>query len=199
MEKKFLKMEAIGYGWKTYKENALFLSGIVIFVSMLQYIPTYLSENLGMGEAGVVLLATLIRGFVDLGMIGIALKIYRERETGFSEFFGNTGYLLTYLLTSIIYGGLVMLGTLILIVPGIYIATSLGFFGYFIVDRGNGIKEALKNSRKITEGYKMDIFLLWVSLTLINLLGALLMLIGLLITIPVSLMAVTYVYGKLTD
>ena len=58
--------------------------------------------------------------------------------------------------------------------------------------------EALKESRSVTTGYKWDLALWSLVLIALNLLGTLLLLIGLFITMPVTLMASIYVYRRLS-
>jgi len=89
------------------------------------------------------------------------------------------------------------LGTLLLIVPGIILGIKFMFFSYFIVDKNAGIIESLEKSAELTKGSKTNIFLLALLLWLINAAGALCLGIGLIITMPLSMTAVAYVYRKL--
>lgn len=81
---------------------------------------------------------------------------------------------------------MVVVGLLFLIVPGIYLGLKYQFFGYLIVDRGMGPFEALKESGRLTEGAKTDLFVFWLSLFC----GILVIMIvlGLLIALPIGLL-----------
>jgi len=71
------------------------------------------------------------------------------------------------------------------------------FFGYFIVERGLGPVKALQQSNALTKGAKWDLFIFGLLLCGINLLGALVFLIGLFVTIPTTMVAIAYVYRRL--
>ena len=94
---------------------------------------------------------------------------------------------------------LIVLGIILLIILGIILAIKFQFFGYFIVDKGDGPIEALKKSSAITTGAKWNLFLLYLLLLLINLLGAIFLLIGLFVTIPTTMVAIAFVYRKLLN
>ena len=102
-----------------------------------------------------------------------------------------------YILSLIIYGLIVLAGLILLIIPGIIWAIKFQFFGYFIVDKGLGPIESLKQSAKITKDTKWTLFLFGLLSGLINLLGALLLLVGLFATVPTTMMAKAFVYRKL--
>jgi uncharacterized membrane protein len=91
----------------------------------------------------------------------------------------------------------VAIGFVFLIIPGIYLAITFGFFGYNIVDKEHGIMESIEQSAAITRAQKWDLFAFGVVLFFFNLAGAIALGIGLLITVPVSMIALAYVYRKL--
>ena len=59
--------------------------------------------------------------------------------------------------------------------------------------------EALKASSRATMGSKWDLFLFGLLLGLMNFAGVLLFLVGLFVTIPISMVACAYVYRRLTE
>jgi uncharacterized membrane protein len=61
---------------------------------------------------------------------------------------------------SILYSLAVLVGLVLLIVPGIYLAVALFFYNYEIVVEGENALEALSNSWSLTSGYRLDLFLL---------------------------------------
>jgi uncharacterized membrane protein len=67
------------------------------------------------------------------------------------------------------------------------------------VDRNLGLKEAFKKSGQITEGVKREVFLFFLLILVINLLGMLAFAIGLFTTLPATMIAYTFVYRKLLD
>jgi hypothetical protein len=81
----------------------------------------------------------------------------------------------------------------------VFMGTRLTFFSYFIIDKETGIIESIKASWKATEGNFWPLFLLQLILAGINVLGALALLFGLLITMPLSMLAMAAAYKKLTS
>jgi len=56
-----------------------------------------------------------------------------------------------------VYGAVVFVGFLLLIIPGVYWSLKYGQYRMLIVDKNLGIFESIKESGRITEGYKMKI------------------------------------------
>ena len=92
---------------------------------------------------------------------------------------------------------MVAVGLILLIIPGIYLAIKYQFFSFLIVDKNMGIMESFKKSEEMTQGVKMNLLLFSLALAGINILGALVFLVGLIVTIPTTVMATVYVYRKL--
>jgi len=79
-------------------------------------------------------------------------------------------------------------------VPGIILALAFIFSSYLIVDKGKGPIEAMKESWRITKGHWWKLFLLVLAIIGLNILGFILLLVGLLVTIPVSMIALSHAY-----
>jgi len=75
-----------------------------------------------------------------------------------------------------------------------YLWIKAYFFIYYIVDQNLGALEAIKKSLIITTGYEGDLFILWVSTIIINFLGMLLYGIGLILTLPYTLIVLSMFY-----
>jgi uncharacterized membrane protein len=88
-------------------------------------------------------------------------------------------------------------GFILLIIPGIFFALRLQFTCYLIVDKNLGPVEAVKTSWKITKGNAWNLFFLGILLGLINILGLLCLIVGLFVTVPLTMLATTFVYRKL--
>ncbi len=95
---------------------------------------------------------------------------------------------------SILFGALVIAFGVIT-----YINIRFFFTTYVIVDKNVNTFKAMRASSVLTKGYKLRIFVLTCMLALINILGALFFMVGLLITIPVSMMVITYAYRQRHD
>ena len=77
-----------------------------------------------------------------------------------------------------------------------YLSLKTNFFSYFILDKDMGPVEALSESLTRTTGLEFELFIIYVILALINLIGALLFGLGLLFTIPYSWLVVSVIYTR---
>ena len=84
-----------------------------------------------------------------------------------------------------------------LIVPGIIFTLMFLFTTFIVVDRELGPIEAMKDSHRITRGHKWPLLGFLVLLMLINLAGLMALVVGLLVTIPVTSLAFTHAYRVL--
>ncbi len=134
---------------------------------------------------------------VDMAWVRISLRVSTEGKGSFSDLIPNARMLLNYVAGTVLYHLIVLGGCLLVIVPGIIWALKFQFYGYLIVDKRLGPVAALKESGRITDGVKEDLFLLCLLVGLINLLGALCLVIGLLATVPIGFVATALVYRRL--
>jgi len=111
--------------------------------------------------AALWLVLWLVQLLLNIG----AMRWFVERNPGS----GLSGSLFTrrllwtignLIVGSILYSVIVMIGLVLLIVPGIYLAVALFFYNYEIVVEGENAVEALSNSWSLTSGYRLDLFLL---------------------------------------
>ena len=199
--KKFSKGEAIRFGWNTMKANFWFFVGLFMFTFVLYLALGFvekLAENASPLFAFFINLAALpVQLFIGIGVIRITLKFCDNEKGGFSDLFSGFPFFLKYLGGSIVYGLIVLLGMLLLIVPGVIWAIKYQFFGYLIIDQGLGPIAAIKKSAAITKGSKWDLCTFGLLLGCVNLLGILCLLVGFLATAPATMLAAAYVYRKL--
>lgn len=190
---RFSMGEAISFGWSTMKSNlGLFIGVLIIAGVITAVIPALLPES-----PAVDILSTLVDFVITMGFIRIALKFCDGEKAEFGDLFSCFHLLLKYAIGLILYVIVVTIGLILLIIPGIILAIKFSFFSYFIVDQEQGPIEALKNSSAITKGAKLDLFLFFLLLGLINLAGVLALGIGLFATVPTTMVAVAFVYRRL--
>lgn len=200
-EKKFSVDEIVSFGWEKMKEHFWFFVGILILTWVVQ---SFFSGIANVFEKKVfalfvilTLLAWVIQAIVKMGLIRISLNIVDGKQATFNDLFADINLLGNFILGSILYGLIVLGGLILLIVPGIVWAIKYQFFAYLIIDQKMSPLDAIKRSGEITMGHKSDILMLGMVFMLINLAGALCLLIGLFATIPTTMVAITYVYRKL--
>ncbi len=134
-----------------------------------------------------VLISFLIGTFSIFFLIGLSAI------TSFNLITTRFHFLSTY--------GAVMTGLFVIVsvIVSIYIGIRLQFYEFFIVDKNEGVISSLKKSWQITKGnvLKLSFFLL-LSAGL-NILGSIFFLVGLFVSIPVTMLAYAFVYRKLLN
>ena len=195
----FLIGEAIRFGWNTMKSNLGFFIGILIVSVLIGVVPDVIERLVSSIPIRIVVGIPfwVLNLVIWMGLIRIALRLHDNKDVGFTDLFSCFPLFFNYLFGSILYGLIIFVGIILLIIPGIIWAIKFQFYSYFIVDEGLGPIEALKRSSLITKGFKWNLFLLGLLLILINVLGALCLLVGLFATIPTAMLAVSFVYRKL--
>jgi uncharacterized membrane protein len=91
----------------------------------------------------------------------------------------------------------VAIGLILLIVPGIIFGLMFMFATFVVIERELGPIDAMNESHRITRGHKWQLFGFMLLLLLINLLGLLALVVGLLVSIPVSTLAFVHAYRVL--
>lgn len=199
---KFTVKEAILFGWYTYKKNWKFFLILFLMVwgayTILSWVVAAASEQFALIGLPVRIGASALETIIWIGLVKIAIDFAAHKNPDYKDIYTHYKLFWKYLGGVILYSLIVLGGFILLVIPGIYWAVKYHFVLYLVVDRGMGPVEALKKSGKITEGVKMKLLMLGIILTVFNMVGALFFGIGLLITIPISLVAVAHVYKKLT-
>jgi len=199
--KKISYSAAFSFGWDTLKNNFPFIIGVMVAYGLLVSVPFSVAMYYRDKSLILYLLATLadmtVSVIVQMGLIKILLAFYDAKKTRFGDLFSCAGLFFKYFFGSILYKLIVALGTLLLIVPGVIWLIQFSFYAYLIVDKAAGPIEALKQSAAVTKGVKWQLFIFGVLFFCINILGALALLVGMLITLPLTMLAAVFVYRKL--
>lgn len=94
---------------------------------------------------------------------------------------------------------LIVAGIFLLIVPGVIIGLCLCFVKFTAVEREIGPWEACKESARVTRGHRWQLLGFFIVIILVNIVGALCLLVGLFYTLPLTLIATALVYRKLKE
>lgn len=187
MESKFMISEVFRTSWKCTKSQIWVLAGLFIgyiIISMIMSLFAMPAQNSIAGQIIVNLITVIFSCLFMLGYFKNIFQALDDEEPQFSAYGQQSRKILTYLIASLLYGIVVGLGTVLLIVPGIYLGLRLQFFMAFIVEEDTGIIESLKRSWEITEGQVMQLFLLTLCMIGVYLLGFILLIVGIFVAIP---------------
>ena len=207
-ETKFSIKEATSFGYAKMKENFWFFVGVIIIYfliyfspALLEKIKTALNQDNTLFKILFVLffiIIWLVQIIINIGLLKIALSVVDCKDKKLSDLFSGATLFLNFIIASILYGLIVIGGLILLIIPGLIWQVKFSLFPYFIIE-GYGPIESLKKSGQITNGAKIEILLLSLLFGLINILGTMLLFVGLFVTMPITIIGTVYVYRKLAN
>ena len=202
----------------------LFIFGLNLLLSALQ---EEILGDIKAQSILFTIAAYLFQMGLNLGMLRISLNIINNKEVNFSQLFGSFDVLIPYILATIVLITILLIAAspgiilllvsvsadwdsleapddwsviipiILIFIPAVYISVRLQFYNYFLLEEEGGIIESIKRSAEISKGYVGELFLLGAVLSIIILVSIIPLGLGLLISIPLSTMATSYVYLKL--
>jgi uncharacterized membrane protein len=195
----FTISETVAYGW-----NATFRSfGPLVLVSLVVFVGNALALLVGEAnstpgfEIAFNLIAILVDLLLILGLIRASLDVVQGRRPSVGDVFRPDGAG-PYLGASVLYLAGVYVG-LVLVVPGVVFGVIFQFYGYVVAEHPDvSALTALRRSAEITKGARLRLIGLAVVLVLLNVTGALVCLVGLVVTYAITAMALAYTYRILT-
>ena len=177
-------------GWGLFKQ---FPGGFVGFCLLYLLIQAALHSISYLGAVASFVVSTPLL----MGNFIVCAKLLQGQQTDFKDFFSGFQYFLPLLLLSLIAGLFIGIGTLLLIIPGIYLIVAYMFASYLVVDRGLDFWPAMELSRRTVNPRWSGYFAFALLVVLLNLAGAVALGVGLLVTIPLSFCAVTVLYAEI--
>jgi uncharacterized membrane protein len=200
-EKRFSGGTSLRAGWALFKQNLGFLVGATVIA---------LAISLGVSSLGDMMRAQmpllslfahvisfLVNGLLIMGMSTIGLKLVDGQRPELADMFCCLSKIVTYAVSSLVYTLVVLAGLVLLVVPGIIWLVMFMFYALVIVDTETGPLAALRQSARLGKGVRWELFLLLLVLTGINIAGAVALLVGLLFTVPFSVLVMAHAYRAL--
>jgi hypothetical protein len=185
-----------GAKWKVHLALGLYL---------LVYIPVaMLSSFLLIGDSSptaaiggtilqfVVLMAVVTPLMAGLLMLGVKRAVGAPLAA--TSIFSYYGKIVPLLITSILSTVLILVGFLLLIIPGIYLSIAYYLAVPLVVEKNLSPWEAMEASRKAIGKRWFAVFGMMIVITLINFVGMIPLGIGLIWTVPMSLIAMGILY-----
>ncbi|MCI0452320.1 MAG: hypothetical protein L0Z51_08000 [Candidatus Latescibacteria bacterium] len=189
--------ESIRFGWRTVRDNALFLVGTIVVAILVPSLIDWGSDvalDEGWPQFALGLIELGVSATLSLGLAKIYLRFRDGERPVFENLFDGIAHFHKYLGASIIVFFAVMMGLVLLVVPGIVFLIRLWFLGFVIVDTKVGPLEAIQQSWDVSRGHTRDLFFLFFILVGVNLLGLICLGVGVLISLPVSGLALAHIY-----
>ncbi|HSO97030.1 MAG TPA: DUF975 family protein [Acidimicrobiia bacterium] len=208
--------DAISYGWSKYWQNVGILLAITVLIIVINAVAGgilsaignafprvhYTSGNtrygIGVGFILAQIISLVIGAVLAMGLIRATLAVTEGQKPDVSMLFRSEG-LAAYIVASILVTIGVLIGLILLIIPGIILLIMWHFYGFVIVQNPDiGATEAMRRSAEITRGHRWQLFGLGLLLFGINILGLMACCVGVLFTEGITAMAVAYAYKTLS-
>lgn len=202
--------EALYKSWDIFKAKWKFLLLVSAVSWITQSIPQRFSDSvthqtpnynltLIIATAIITIGFTILRVVINMGLTKIYLELVDHKKAEISDLFSSYKLFWRYLGGSLLYGLIVMVGVLLLIIPGIIWGIKYQFYSYLIIDKKLGPIEALKKSSELTKDKKWELFKFDLVMAAVNIVGFLALIVGLLVTGPVTSLSKAMLYRKLSS
>ena len=119
---------------------------------------------------------------------GLALALQFGRKPTLADAFNHFNLAPGFLAGQLLYLAMVLAGLLLLVVPGVLLATRYALFGFQNAAGESGVLRSFKQSADLTRGATGRLAATLVALFVFNLLGAALLGVGLFVTVPISVL-----------
>jgi uncharacterized membrane protein len=177
-------------GWGLFKQYHTGFLGFCLLYLVIQLI---LNSIPVVGKVAAAVVSTPLL----MGNFFVSAKLLEGQTPEFRDFFAGFQYFLPLLLLTLVAGLFIGIGMVLLIIPGVYLAVAYMFASYLVIDRGLDFWPAMELSRRTVTPRWFGYFAFVLLVALLNIGGALALVLGLLVTIPVSMCAVTAAYADL--
>jgi uncharacterized membrane protein len=182
---------ALSRGWALVMANLPVLAGATVLAWAI---------GIGLGFLPIIGWAAgvLLGSVLHAGVLYMFIRRIRGEEVQIGDMFaGFNVALVPLILAGLLCGALTAVGTVLCILPGIYLAVSYLFVLPLVIDKKLDFWPAMEVSRQVVTKHWWSMFLFAIVLVLIVCLGALACGLGLIIAMPVVFAAAMYVYEDL--
>lgn len=201
--------DVIEESWRLVKgaKTVLFLGFLIFYAAMLaaSWIVGFALGKLGVsGDAGfgityllqvvISVIAAMVSYPLLAGVNMAGIRRAAGQPLSFNELFSHFGRAGAIILAALLVTLLVYVGYALLLIPGIYLSIAYMFALPLIVERGLSPWEAMEVSRKAVSQHWFKIFGLYLLLSLIMLVAALPLGIGLVWVVPLTIISTGVLY-----
>jgi len=139
----------------------------------------------------------ILQGPMIAGLHIYTMKRLAGRNAEFADLFKGFNYFVPTLVASIVIGLFVFCGTLLCVIPGLVVAAMYKFTYLFVVDKRMDFWQAMQASHAVVKRDYVGFTLFLILLFLVDVLGVLCCVVGILVALPVTFAAITVAYKDL--
>ncbi|MCX8026472.1 MAG: zinc ribbon domain-containing protein [Thermodesulfovibrionales bacterium] len=178
-------------GWELFKANMGMFIGFSL-VYLLIHILLNMIPFVG-PLVGWVISTPLAAGYYFA-----AFALLNKEQIEFNIFFKGLSMLMALFLAGLLTSIFTTVGYILLILPGVYLTVAYLFTTPLIVDKKMEFWQAMETSRRLITKQWFSLFLLFAAIALLNVLGAIALLVGLLFTVPLTFCIFACAYRDIT-
>jgi uncharacterized membrane protein len=184
--------EVVQRGWDLAMQNLGSFIGYTLVVLVI---------HLGLAAIPILgwIASWIINPALSAGYFTYIRKRIRNEPAVFQDFFEGFQYLGPLFMVGLVGGILVAIGTLLCIIPGLYLALGYIFASFIVVSFRLDFWQAMETSRRAVTENLVTMILFALVMIGINILGALACLVGLIISLPVSYCAAVVAFYMLFE
>ena len=186
-------------GWEMFREHIGEFIGFTLIYYLFQTVNIFAAPIVSSKITffGHSLLFLSLGSSLNAGYCIAAFRILTGKPFQFSDFFGGFNYFLPLFLANLVGGIIYIVGIVLLILPGIYLAIGYMLTTFLVIDYRMEFWQAMETSRKIVTKNWFAFFVFALLLGLINLLGIIALGVGLLVSAPVTACAAAIAYKEI--
>jgi hypothetical protein len=194
--------QVFSFAWVTFKQHwglftaillTLFIAWVVLEIVVIA------GQELGWALWVVAHLAFLFFfAGVEAGLLQIGLALYDGQKPTYPDIFRHLALGPVFLIGQFVYLVMLGVGLVLFVFPGIYLGVRYSLFGFSLLTGKVDLIHSFQQSAKLSRGRQSYLLVILVSLLALNGLGASLLGLGLLLTVPLSILTMTAIYRQLS-
>ncbi len=192
---------SLSEGWRAFKMRPGLMVGMLVVLFVISGIANSIISELAAKNLWAMQTVSfawsLFQNVIAAGYLYAGLRLIRGEEVGFSLLFSGFNRLVPLLIATFVSTISIFVGLFFLLIPGLILTLGLSQYVLLIMDRERNGMESLSESWALMRGYKWTFFGLGLAIIGINLLGVLALGVGLLVSIPTSMLAACAFYDRL--
>jgi uncharacterized membrane protein len=186
---------ALSYGWSRFKESWQPLVAIVALPAIVEIVFSIVSPFALRASivvwALIQVASVVVSAVASLGIYRSALMITAGEPVDFGRAFQYDRWG-EWIVFSFVFGVMVVVGLIACVIPGLLVLAFFGLAPYYFIDQRMSLGDALSASRAATRDKDLG-FPVLLSIV-VGVLGAIACLVGLVVTLPVSYIALAFLY-----
>ena len=194
--------KAFDFAWLTLRNHfGLFIALMLTFFAswLLLEVIVVAGQRLGvyLWSAAHLSFFVVFAG-MEIGFIRICLASYDGKELRYSDIFSAWRLGIHFFFVQWIYFVIMAAGFVLLIVPGTYLSAKYAFYAFHFAEGDPTLKQSFQHSAMTTQGWLWFLTGFCFLILLLNILGASILGVGLIITVPLSVLMKTALYRELS-